>query len=111
MHLALAGALAVIAGTAIASAQEISFAPREPRAPWTHVQGDPDWNRFFEPDAPWQKAASRIDTIELQWGYIGDASDSELVATAAGLRRLGIAITVPMQSVAAEPTPPCGKTE
>jgi hypothetical protein len=103
------GLVALLAG--IATAQEITFAPREPRAPTRHVEADPDWRRFFEPGAPWQRAASKVSTIELQPGYIDDASEGELSATAAGLRRLGISVTVPLQAVAIDPAQACGHAE
>jgi hypothetical protein len=107
----LLAAAALLNLTIAAAAQEIFFGPREPRAPRTHLAADPDWSRFFEADAPWQRGASQVGNMELEEGYIDDASDSELRNAASGLARLGISIAVPLQSVAVERAEPCGKTE
>src|SRR5437660_7964693 len=82
--LLLAAALAIIVG-ASAAAQQIVFEPRLPRAPHTHIQGDPDWSTFFQADSPWQRAASHIGALILTTGYINDAPEDDLRNFAAGL--------------------------
>ena len=108
--LLLAAALAISLG-ASAAAQQIMFEPRLPRAPHTHIQGDPDWNTFFRLESPWQRAASRIAELILTTGYINDASDDDLRAVAVGLTARAVAITVVLQPVAVAPDEACGKTE
>src|SRR3977135_1851534 len=81
----LAMLAALVCQHSIASAQQVFFEPREPQAPWTHVQGDPDWNGFFRADAPWRRAASHIQVLNLTAAYVSDASDDDLRAVAAGL--------------------------
>src|SRR5207248_3289337 len=84
---------------------------REPRAIWTHVQGDPDWASFFSPDSPWKRAASGIQVFSLEPGYVSDASDAELMRTKSGLADRDISILVPVGPVAVEGGDQCGKTE
>jgi hypothetical protein len=102
---------ALVCQHSIASAQQVFFEPREPQAPWTHVQGDPDWDGFFRADAPWRRAASHIQVLNLTAAYVSDASDDDLRAVAAGLAARRIDIDIPLQSVAVERDEPCGKTE
>jgi len=106
----LAAALA-IATSAGAAAQQIVFEPRLPRAPHTHIQGDPDWSTLFRGDSPWQRAASHIGALILVIGYINDAADEELRAVAAGMTARGITLSVALQPVAVAADEQCGKTE
>ncbi len=94
-----------------AIAQEIWFGPRLPRAPWIHVQGIVEWPDMFASRSGWETSSTRVAVLKLEPGYIADASDEELTTLSSRLTKLGIAVGIEIQPVAARKSDHCGVTE
>ena len=94
-----------------AYAQELFFEPREPLAPETQIQGDPAWERFFRPGAPWQHAASQTQVLSLITNYVIDSPDDELRKVGEWARAHNVALNIVIQPVAVAPSEICGRVE
>lgn len=71
------------------------FAPLPPQI--NAYNGSDDFMDLFEPDAPWDQAASHIQVFKMYGGWAGaDSSEAQLKQAIAAIRQRGLALGVEM---------------
>jgi hypothetical protein len=78
--------LILSSGAACASAQQVWFVP------WWNAEGPKDFMDLFQPDAPWQRAASAITALDIWEGHVWEEPPDGVRRVAADLRRRHIAL-------------------
>lgn len=107
--LALISSLQLGATSIDAAGPQIWLAPQA-SVPPSRLSRAADFMDMFEPDAPWQKAASHVAVFKLYASFVSRASDDQMAQIVADLNRRGIAIALEagVMNVAGNPPPPCG---
>ncbi len=75
--------------------QVVWFCPLDPLLrPEVGYSGSPEYLSLFSPDAPWQKAAARVQIFKIYPQWITRAADSDLQRMFADLARRNIAVAL-----------------
>jgi hypothetical protein len=86
----------------------IWFCPLDPLVrPQLGYGGATDYMALFRPDAPWQAAAAHVGVFKIYPQWAEQASDEQLRAQFADLKRRGIALALEYGVITA--TPECGR--
>jgi hypothetical protein len=105
----LGAAVMMVFASHFASAEQIWFTPQAAPAN-TPLHSADDFIELFQPNAPWQKAASQVTVFKLYSSYLGHAPQAEINVIVADLNRrhIPIALETGVINVNFNPRPACG---
>src|ERR1035437_714918 len=90
-----------------AEGQQIWFGSQAPHLSVRGMVGPVDWEKLFEPGAPWSNVAAHVSVFTINTQHLKNSSDAELSVVVRELNRRNIALGVEM--LAQAETVDCGR--